>query len=309
MKSGKLPAVCLLAALVLTTRGAEPAATKPVAGGEKLYEAGRELFEQFVETDGDDSWEFPTRDDWNGFVGRLQEALNNNRLEELADYEPQARTVLAAFQILPGYQDYVDWLKERLDYIEAARQAAKNPSLPAPSASTLAIPHYALWLNRLQNRPVPAAAEGLLPMLRTVFADAGLPPDLAWLAEVESTFNPEARSPVGACGLFQLMPGTARDLGLSDKSPDERTDPKKNAEAAARYLGQLHARFNDWPLALAAYNAGPGRVRRMLDRREARTYSEIASLLPAETRMYVPKVLATLAVRASLSPSDLAAFQ
>lgn len=304
MKLGKLAVAGFL--LVLAARAAEPVADKTVTANQ-LYDVGRELFDQFDLSDGDEPLEFPTRDEWNGFVTRLQNALANNRLEELADYEPQARTVLAAFQVLPGYQDYVDWLKERLDYIEAAKQAAKNPSLPAPDSSTLAIPHYALWLNRLQNRPVPAAAAALLPELKEVFAEAGLPPEIAWLAEVESTFNPEARSPVGACGLFQLMPGTAHDLGLSSKNPDERTDPRKNAQAAAKYLGQLHARFNDWPLAFAAYNAGPGRVRRTLDQREATTYSAIANLLPAETRMYVPKVLATLAVRASVSPADLAA--
>ncbi len=304
MKFGNLALSGLL--LAGTATAAEPAAPQPLPE-EKLYEAGRELFEQFAQTDAAQSLDFPTRDQWNGFVARLQSALNNNRLDELAAYEPQARTVLAAFQVLPGYEDYVDWLKERLDYIEAAQQAAKNPLLPAPSAATLAIPHYALWLNRLQARPVPAAAAALVPLLREIFVVAGMPPELAWLAEVESTFNAEARSPVGACGLFQLMPATARDLGLSAQSPDDRTDPQLNTKAAAKYLRQLYARFNDWPLAFAAYNAGPGRVRRTLDQKEAKTYAEIASLLPAETRMYVPKVLATLAVRAALSPGELAA--
>jgi membrane-bound lytic murein transglycosylase D len=304
MKLGKLMALSLLMTVVVAA--AEPEVKKADAA-EKLYEAGKELFDQFELSDGDDSIEFPTRDQWNEFVTHLQSALNNNRLEELAAYEPQARTALSAFQVLPGYEDYVDWLKERLDYIEAAQQAAKNPSLPTPSASTLGIPHYALWLNRVQARPIPAAAAGLLPLLREVFTGAGMPPELAWLAEVESTFNPEARSPVGACGLFQLMPITARELGLSSKAPDERTDPQKNTQAAAKYLRQLYARFNDWPLAFAAYNAGPGRVRRTLDQKEAKTYAEIASLLPAETRMYVPKVLATIAVRTALSPAEIAA--
>lgn len=304
MKLAKLTAAGLL--LALSAGAADPAAKK-TAATDRLYDMGRELFDQFDLGDGEEALEFPTYDEWNGFVARLQNALASNRLEELADCEPQARTVLAAFQVLPGYQDYVDWLKERLDYIEAAKQSAANPALPAPDVTTLAIPHYALWLNRLQHRPVPAGAAELLPELKEVFAEAGLPPEIAWLAEVESTFNPEARSPVGACGLFQLMPATARDLGLSPKDPDERTDPLKNARAAAKYLRQLHGRFNDWPLAFAAYNAGPGRVRRTLDRQEATSYSAIAGLLPAETRMYVPKVLATLAVRASVAPGDLAA--
>jgi membrane-bound lytic murein transglycosylase D len=303
MKLGKFLTLSLLT--VTGALAAEPVAPKPVTA-EKLHEVGSELFEEFDPKDGEDAAEFPTRDQWNGFVVHLQSALNNNRLDELAAYEPQARMALSAFEVLPGYEEYVDWLKERLDYIEAAQQAAKNPSLPSPSASTLAIPHYALWLNRLQSRPVPAAAANLLPGLREIFTLAGLPAELVWVAEVESTFNAEARSPVGACGLFQLMPATARDLGISTQAPDERTDPQKNARAAAKYLRQLYVRFNDWPLALAAYNAGPGRVRRTLDQRDAKTYAEIASLLPAETRMYVPKVLATLAVRAALSPGELA---
>jgi len=304
MKLGKLMVLSVL--LVVQATAAEPAPVKSEAA-DKIYEAGKELFDEFAQTGGDESLEFPTRDQWNEFVTHLQSALNNNRLEELAAYEPQARTALAAFQVLPGYEEYVDWLKERLDYIEAAQQAAKNPSLPVPSASTLGIPHYALWLNRVQARPIPAAAADLLPLLKEVFAGSGLPPELAWLAEVESTFNAQARSPVGACGLFQLMPATARDLGLNSHAPDERTDPEKNTRAAAKYLRQLYVRFNDWPLAFAAYNAGPGRVRRTLDQKEAKTYAEIASLLPAETRMYVPKVLATIAVRSALGPGELAA--
>jgi membrane-bound lytic murein transglycosylase D len=144
-------------------------------------------------------------------------------------------------------------------------------------------------------------------MVQEIFVAAGLPPELAWLAEVESTFNPDARSPVGACGLYQLMAATARSLGLSVILPDERTDPAKNARAAAQYLRQLYGRFDDWPLAIAAYNAGPGRIGRLLAGRPVKTFAGIATALPSETRMYVPKVLATLAVRAGTAPENLAA--
>ena len=89
-----------------------------------------------------------------------------------------------------------------------------------------------------------------------------------------------------AIGMFALtmdMPATAKEMGLSTFLPDERTDPEKSAHAAARYLKQLHAQFGDWPLALAAYNAGPGRVRRTLNRRQGVIFADIAASLPAET--------------------------
>ena len=118
--------------------------------------------------------------------------------------------------------------------------------------------------------------------------------------------NPAARSPAGACGLFQLMPTTAKELGLSVFLPDDRTNPKRAAGAAAQLLRTLYARFGDWPLALAAYNAGAGRVQRTLAAKKATTFGDIASALPAETRMYVPKVLATLQIRTGTSLRSLA---
>jgi membrane-bound lytic murein transglycosylase D len=74
-------------------------------------------------------------------------------------------------------------------------------------------------------------------------------------------------------------------------------DGERSARAAARYLGALHGQFGDWPLALAAYNAGEGRVRRAMRRSGGNSFGSIAGALPSETQMYVPKVLATIAVR------------
>jgi membrane-bound lytic murein transglycosylase D len=85
---------------------------------------------------------------------------------------------------------------------------------------------------------------------------------------------------------------------LSTTLPDERIDPAKSAKASATYLRKLHARFGDWPLAIAAYNAGGGRISRALTKQKAKTFAEIAPTLSVETQMYVPKVLATLQVRA-----------
>jgi membrane-bound lytic murein transglycosylase D len=139
-----------------------------------------------------------------------------------------------------------------------------------------------------------------MPRLESAFAAEGVPPRLAWLAEAESNLNPLARSPVGARGLFQLMPSTAHALGLGTFLPDERTDPEKSARAAAHYLRSLFEKFGSWPLALAAYNAGEGRVSRLLASLGATDFEGVSSHLPAETRMYVPKVCALVAVRSGI---------
>ena len=293
-----------------------PTSASGSLSSDDLYEAGRELFEAYAPPDIKARFEFPDKAQWDDFAVRLQQALDNNNLEALAQYEPEARGALAALRSLPGNEEFITWLEERLDYIEAAKQSTQQPTAPLkppaastpPKTPTLAqfIPHYDLWLRRLHGRPKPAGADEMILRLGDIFLAAGLPSELVWLAEVESTFNPLAGSPAGASGLFQLMPATARELGLSTVLPDERTDPEKSAVAAAQLLRSLHKKFGDWPLALAAYNAGAGRVRRTLEKLKANTFAEIASALPAETRMYVPKVLAMLHVRVGMSLAVLA---
>ncbi|MEM7397107.1 MAG: lytic transglycosylase domain-containing protein, partial [Verrucomicrobiota bacterium] len=149
--------------------------------------------------------------------------------------------------------------------------------------------------------------EPLVPRIKRVFARHGMPEELVWLAEVESSFNPSARSPVGALGLFQFMPATARSLGLKLQPHDERKDPMKSADAAAKYLRYLHGRFDSWPVALAAYNAGEGRGGKLLKKHKARDFDQIATYLPSETQMYVPKINATLLKRENMGLDDVPA--
>ena len=278
--------------------GAEPPTPTPAASADDLYDVGKQLFDQLAPPEVKEQYDFPTRDDWDRFAPRLQHALDANSLEELAALEPEAR---AALQSLPGNDDYADWLKLRIDEIEAAREAVApapvQPAVPGPSSR---IPHYDLWLRRERGRPSPAGAEALMPGLESAFAAEGVPPQLAWMAEVESNMNPKARSPAGARGLFQLMPDTAHALGLSTMLPDERTNPEKSARAAAHYLRSLYLKFGTWPLALAAYNAGEGRVSRLIASRGAADFAGVSAGLPAETRMYVPKVCALVAVRTGM---------
>ena len=137
----------------------------------------------------------------------------------------------------------------------------------------------------------------LIAVLQDIFRDEGVPHNLAWLAEVESALNPNAESKVGAVGLFQLMPATAERFGLQLFPVDDRKTPDKSARAAACYLRQLYKEFGGWALALAAYNAGEGRVSRTMKSHNARTFREVAPHLPSETRKYVPRVMSVIALR------------
>lgn len=296
--------------------GAAEAAPVAAPAETELYELGRQLFNELAPPEIKARFEFPTKADWDAFAGRLEQALQGDSLEGLAAYSSEARAALVALRGFEEYQDMADWLEQRLDEIDAAGHAVApappvspapptRPGVPRPTPAVQPVPHYDLWLARVRSRPPPTRAAALLPRLRPIFVAEGVPPELVWLAEAESSFNPAARSPVGAKGLFQLMPETARALGLRTFLSDQRTDPEQSARAAARYLRTLHGRFGNWALALAAYNAGEGRVARTLAARQASTFTAIADALPAETRMYVPKVCALIATRAGVTPDRI----
>ncbi len=299
---------------------APPSAEPATPSTDELFKLGQQLFDQLATPEIKAQYEFPSRQQFDEFAARLQKALEGDDLRALAEYAPQARAALPALRLFPEYADYADWLSARLDELEAAEQivsqkptAPPSPTPPAaptrPSAprAGASIPHYDLWLARVSTHTAPARASELLPRIRAAFVAEGVPPELVWLAEAESTFNPSARSPVGARGLFQLMPDTAKELGLSTFLPDDRTDPEKSARAAARLLRANYEKFGSWPLAIAAYNAGAGRITRLLEKTSTKTYAGIAAALPAETRLYVPKVCALVAVRGGVAPEKIPA--
>ncbi len=143
-----------------------------------------------------------------------------------------------------------------------------------------------------------------LPMIHQTFAEEGLPQDLAMIAFIESSFLPHARSPKSAHGIWQFMPRTGRQYGLkSNGIVDERSDPEKATRAAARYLAYLHEIFGDWYLAMAAYNAGEGKIMRAMDRTGARDFWELArtGAIRRQTQNYVPAFLASVLI--SKNPS------
>ncbi len=269
----------------------------------------------------------------------VADALALGSIEDFAALRPQAAQLLAWLRTQSWGSSYADWLAPRMDYLELAAEAVETSRRqwdaeqqrlrtqppPDPARPPAERPRSTLrfevvrdrvyrsaasnntWKRRIAQRTPPPGAAELAPQLKAVFRAEGIAPELVWLAEVESSFDPEAQSPSGARGLFQFMPATAKRFGLSTFPFDERTDPQKSARAAAQYLRFLHGRFGEWPLAFAAYNAGEGRIARELEKAKRRSFDEIADRLPAETRFYVPKVLATVAARENVDPFALPA--
>lgn len=124
-----------------------------------------------------------------------------------------------------------------------------------------------------------------------------LPLELKYIPFIESRLQPYAQSSVGAMGLWQFMPATARQYRLKTSSElDERLDPHRATEAAVELLAQLYDEFGDWSLALAAYNCGPGRVRKAMRETGCDTFWDIQGLLPRQTQRYIPAFLAAIYV-------------
>lgn len=136
-------------------------------------------------------------------------------------------------------------------------------------------------------------------LMKTKLVDQGLPEDLIYVPLIESGFNYRAHSHASAVGYWQFIRGTATQYGLQvNRYVDERRDPVLSTEAAGRYFKALYNLFGDWYLALAAYNTGENRVKRMVMRYNTRDFWELARRrsLPAETRNYVPKFLAAMLI-------------
>ena len=144
-------------------------------------------------------------------------------------------------------------------------------------------------LNRMKSWGRP-----YFDMISTILEQHGLPSELKYLSVIESDLKSSAVSWAGAVGPWQLMPGTARGLGLKvSKYKDERTDYYKSTHAAARYLTDLYGLFNDWLLVIAAYNGGPGHVYTAIRRSGSHNFWDLQNYLPEESRNHVKKFIAT----------------
>jgi len=247
------------------------------------------------------------------FFDSIQKNFQGEYVIDLAKLRDTAKTVLPLLNSYEETAPYGAWLKTRMDYLDAAEEL--RLLIPPPKTAPelpLAPPYHPppeqvreIWIRKISTRPVPDEAKPYVGKLKSIFSQQKVPSQLVWVAEVESSFDPSARSPAGAAGLFQLMPETAKQYGLRIWPSDQRLQPEPSARAAATYLARLHEKFQDWRLTLAAYNAGEGTVQNLLKRYKATTYDGIASHLPAETQMYVPKVEATLQKREGVTLADL----
>ena len=159
---------------------------------------------------------------------------------------------------------------------------------------------YRRIVNYLHDWPISSGrmlgrSARFYPIFEEQLDKVGLPRELKHLSIVESALRSWAVSRVGAAGLWQLMPGTARELGLVVNNViDERLDPALGCAAGLDYLTIQYERYGDWALALAAYNSGPGNVNRAIRRSGSRNYWKLRRFLPRETRGYVPSFIAAV---------------
>jgi membrane-bound lytic murein transglycosylase D len=249
------------------------------------------------------------------FFADIQRELQGNYVLDLGTLKETARNWIPVLERYEETSPYAAWLKARLDYLEVAEQLRRStplpkavpgePPKPAPNPPPQA--EREIWIKKLSERSRPKASKPYVPELKPIFIAQNVPPELIWIAEVESSFDPRARSPAGAAGMFQLMPATAKRFGLQVRPFDQRLNPEESATAAAKYLHYLHAHFKDWRLALAAYNSGEGTVEKLLSRHKDKTFDAISTQLPAETQMYVPKVEAVVLRREGLKLNQLEA--
>ncbi len=247
------------------------------------------------------------------FFRDLQKQAGGEYVIDLAQLKAAAEALVP---LLEGYEEtapYAAWLKAELDYLDVADQFRRTipPPKVKPGEPPKPVPNpepqteREIWIKKLVNRPWPSAAKPYVSRLKPIFAAEKVPPELVWIAEVESSFDRRALSPAGAAGLFQLTPATAKRYGLRVSFFDQRYKPDESARASAKYLHYLHGQFKDWRLALAAYNAGEGTVQKLLKRHKAKTFDAIATRLPAETQMFVPRVEAVLLRREGMKLAQL----
>ena len=211
--------------------------------------------------------------------------------------------------VLPEDESAAPLTRTELAALKSAGQIDRN--VPDDAMPDVARQYkYFLRKGRKTMSVFSKRSEQYLTYARKVFRSRGMPDELAYLAIVESGYRADAKSPAGASGAWQFMPYTGMKYGLNqDWWMDERLDPYKATEAAADYLQKLYGDFGDWPTAIAAYNAGEGKISRAKQGTGGRNFFEVKARnhtldgkaqLREETKQYVPRFLAVTKIMRNL---------
>ncbi|MCL6293435.1 LysM peptidoglycan-binding domain-containing protein [Jejuia spongiicola] len=216
----------------------------------------------------------------------LEELYSNNLFDTIYKSVTELTFEPVDYPELP-----TDTLKKRLKELDARTpfNVEYNPALESVIKSYLK-------RRRKHLQKLMTLSAFYFPMFERELDNHNIPLEIKYLAIVESALKPRAKSRVGATGLWQFMFGTGKEYGLDVSSyVDERSDPIKSTEAAAKYLSKLYKIFGDWDLALAAYNSGPGNVTKAIRRSGGyQNYWNIRHNLPRETAGYLPAFLANM---------------
>lgn len=197
-----------------------------------------------------------------------------------------------------GFWSFSDLIPNESDEVIADRLSCLESEIPLTfNPYVRNFIDYFTIRNRKYTRRMLERENLYFPLFEKYLKQYNMPTELKYLAVVESALNPKAKSHVGALGLWQFMPATGNDFNLVQNSfYDERMDPEQSTVAACKFLRQLYKMFGDWELALAAYNCGPGNVRKAIKRAGGgtQTFWAIFPYLPKETRGYVPSFTAVM---------------
>ncbi|OOG68620.1 transglycosylase SLT domain-containing protein [Algoriphagus sp. A40] len=217
--------------------------------------------------------------------------------EAFSQEEPLEAAVLFSEEIQPNYHyEYIpDFTYEEVDQ----RIKAMKTEMPFElNERIFSFIQYFTVRNREYTKMVLARKDIYFPLFESTLKKHDIPSEIEYLSIVESGLDPQIKSRVGAMGLWQFMPATGRMYGMQvNPDVDDRMDPELSSDAAAKYLKSLYRMFGDWEVAMAAYNCGPGNVRKAIRRSGGKkTFWEIYNYLPKETRSYVPQFQAFLYV-------------
>lgn len=217
------------------------------------------------------------------------------------------------YALMPDYTPRDDGLPLTSDELYAFRTISDlDKDLDEESARIVEL-HFKFFVhqNRGTFERILGRSSRFLPHVKKIFAERGIPEDIAYLFMIESGGNPVIYSRAGATGLWQFMPFTGKKFGLNQNNwVDERRDPFKATYAASDYLLKLYGDFNNWHLAVAAYNAGEGKIGRAVNGTQASDFFELCRLdcqleeklrLKPETRDYVPRLIAVAKIMRNLN--------